>query len=217
MFNLKNTLLFIIGIIIGISSSNLFKGCTGTTIINPIIKVDKPATLEKEVVQIEKVYQQKVDSLDNHSQQLSKELKATAQTLAQVRKRNSILQTQVYGLIDGQQNEIDTIKQLRDCDSLAMTINTLIQSSNEQDSLCEAANINLGTQLSNRDSTLQLKDNQYQELKMIVEKSIAQQEILYHQNKQYQKHFKRQKIKSKVLSAAVLVLSGLTVNYLLQH
>jgi hypothetical protein len=217
MFNLKNSVFLIIGIIIGMSTSQLFNGCNDTPVTIPIVKVDKPTTLEKEVVQIEKAYQQKVEALDSHSQQLSQQLKRTTQTLAQVRKKNTQLQTQVYGLIDGQQNEVDTAEQLQTCASLVATVTALIQSSNEQDSLYEAANSNLSTQLSTKDSTLQLKDNQYKELKLIVEKSIAQQEVLYHQNKQYQKQFIRQKIKSKVLSAAVLVLSGLTANYLLQH
>ena len=217
MTNIKSIFILALGIIIGISFTNLFKGCGNATIPAGTVKNVKPSAIEKQVEKAEEKYQLQIDSLNATSAVLNKQLKVTTQTLTTVKKKNLVLQTQVYDLIDRGQGNTDSIQIMNDCDSLKTKVVELIQSGNEKDSLYEDANANLDAQLKNKDSTIQVKDTEYQTLKTSFKESLSQQQILYDQNKGYQKQFKRQKVKSKLLSAALLIISGAAVNYLIYH
>ena len=217
MTNIKSIFILALGIIIGISFTNLFKGCGNGTVPPVTVKNIKPSAIEKQVEKAEEKYQLQIDSLNATSIALNKQLKVTVQTLTTVKKKNLVLQTQVYDLIDRGQGNTDTLQMMNDCDSLKTKVVELIQSGNEKDSVYEDANANLDAQLKNKDSTIQVKDAEYQTLKTSFKESLSQQQILYDQNKGYQKQFKRQKVKSKLLSAALLIISGAAVNYLIRH
>lgn len=217
MTNIKSIFILALGIIIGISFTNLFKGCGNGTVPIATVKNVKPSAIEKQAEKAEEKYQLQIDSLNATSVALNKQLKVTTQTLTTVKKKNLVLQTQVYDLIDRGQGNTDSLQIINDCDSLKTKVVELIQSGNEKDSLYEDANANLDAQLKNKDSTIQVKDIEYQTLKTSFKESLSQQQILYDQNKGYQKQFKRQKVKSKLLSAALLIISGAAVNYLIHH
>ena len=217
MTNIKSIFILALGIIIGISFTNLFKGCGNETVRDVTIKNIKPSAIEKQAEKAEEKYQLQIDSLNATSIALNKQLKVTTQTLTTVKKKNLVLQTQVYDLIDRQGASTDPIQTMNDCDSLKTKVVELIQSGNEKDSLYEDANANLDAQLKNKDSTIQIAAIQYQTLKTSFKESLSQQQVLYDQNKSYQKQFKRQKVKSKLLSAALLIISGAAVNYLIHH
>jgi hypothetical protein len=217
MTNIKLIFVLALGIIIGISFTNLFKGCGSGSVPDLTVNNVKPAAIEKEAVKAEEKYQLQIDSLNATSIALNKQLKVTTQTLTTVKKKSLVLQTQVYDLIDRGQGNTDSLQLINDCDSLKTKVVELIESGNEKDSLYEDANANLDKQLKNKDSTIQVKDTEYQSLKISFKESLSQQQILYDQNKGYQKQFKRQKVKSKLLSAAVLILSGVAANYFIHH
>ena len=217
MTNIKSIFILDLGIIIGISFTNLFKGCNNGTVPDLTVKNIPPSAIEKQVEKAEEKYQLQVDSLNATSIVLNKELKATTETLTTVKKKNLVLQTQVYDLIDRQGANTDPIQTMNDCDSLKTKVVALIESNNEKDSLYEDANANQEKQLKNKDSTIQIGAIQYQTLKTSFKESLSQQQVLFDQNKGYQKQFKRQKVKSKLLSAAVLILSGVAVNYLIHR
>ena len=217
MNNIKSILILTVGIIIGISFTNLFKGCGKEA--NPIttVKNVKPSVIEKHVAEAEQKFQQKIDSLNATSNQLNMQLTSTKKTLTAAKNKNLILQTQVYDLIDKPNTNTDTSNTDSNCDSLEIKVVELIHSNNEKDNLYEDINANMEAQVKNKDSTIQVKDVQYQTLKSSFTESIAQQQSLYDQNKSYQKQFKRQKVKSKLLTAALLILSGVAANYLIHH
>jgi hypothetical protein len=98
-----------------------------------------------------------------------------------------------------------------------VTVEQLMQSSSEKDSLYEIAASNLEDQIKNKDSTISLKDKQYNEVKTAFSKSIENSNGLLSQNKLLSKQVKRQKFKSKVLSAALFVLTGAAANYIIHH
>lgn len=212
--NIKTIAVLVIGIIIGISFSNLFKGCNDTVTQT---KIFKPETLKNQSVKVDEIYQHQIDSLQVSSNGLAKKLAGTKQILSQVSKKNKLLQMQVYELIDRTPVNADTIQIQSNCDSLKVTVAELLQSDDLKDSLFTDVNNNLETQIKNKDSTLMIKDMELHAMRISLDQSITEQQFLYDKNKTYQKQFKRQKVKSKLLSVGALILSGMAAAYLIQQ
>ena len=212
--NIKTIAVLVIGIIIGISFSNLFKGCNDTVTQT---KIFKPETLKNQSVKVDEIYQHQIDSLQVSSNGLAKKLAGTKQILSQVSKKNKLLQMQVYELIDKTPVNADTIQIQSNCDSLKVTVAELLQSDDLKDSLFTDVNNNLETQIKNKDSTLMIKDMELHAMRISLDQSITEQQFLYDKNKTYQKQFKRQKVKSKLLSVGALILSGMAAAYLIQQ
>jgi hypothetical protein len=218
MKHLKSILFLVIGIAIGISFCKLFSGNSSHIVPSKAVAVNSVTTLEKKVLATEKLFFQKTDSLTMQERILSLQLSFTKSLLEKAKKKNLVLQTQVYGLIDKiALTKTDSSEVSEGCDSLAVKVVALIQNGNEKDSLYEVSAVTQQEQLKNKDSTIALHQHQYQSLKSSFDISQWQQKFLADQNSQYRKQYKRQKLKQKLLSLGVIVLSGLTTNYLLHH
>jgi regulator of replication initiation timing len=175
--------------------------------------------LKKEVAKSEISYSKAVDSLKVQSVKLLSDLSDTKKELSRAKQKNYSLQLTVYDLID-KQSETKTVGGVENnngCDSLIVTVEKLMQSSTEKDSLYEKTTVNLEDQLKNKDSTITLKEKQYGDIKSAFTKSIETSNEVSAQNKLLTKQVKRQKFKSKVLSAATLILTGAATNYLIHH
>lgn len=204
-----------IGTTIGICLSVLFQGC-GHDVNNVTDKpAIKPAVIQKQAQANEQHYQQKIDSLSASSLQLEKQLATTRVSLEKAKKKNTVLQTQIYDLLDKQ--PIDTIERLADCDSLAIKVCDLMTANHQKDSLQEVETTTLEQEIKNKDSTIATQQDAYQSLKQSFDQSIQEQQTLYEQNTQYKKQIKRQKFKSKLASIGLIILSGITANYLIHH
>ena len=227
MNNLKIIFALLVGVVFGIGFNSLFSGCNNTSSKNFTISTLKPSILQKQVATTEKKYELQIDSLKQHSVDLSKNLKTTNQHLDKAKEKNFMLQMQVYDLIDSKKADevdkvngvgnVETENSFNDCDSLQSTVLNLLENNKEKDSLYEVVSTNLSTQIRNKDSTLLIQENKYTDLRQLFDTSIAQQQILYDQNKSLVKHVKRQRIKRKFISVAAIVLSGITANYLIKH
>ena len=217
MINLKTILTLVVGVLIGISFTKLFQSSSKEILPVASIKKLNPSVLEKQTVKATQGYQQQIDSLNVNSNALNKQLENTKQILATVKKKNIILQTQVYDLIDNKKNGNDTLQDDKNCAALENKVLELMQSSNEKDSLCETVATVLETQVKNKDSTLLIEGLKFITLQTAFNESLSQQGILYEQNKSYQKQFNRQKLKGKLLSVGVLIVAGLLANQLILH
>jgi hypothetical protein len=185
--------------------------------LTPLAKVS--TELKKEVTKAEVNYSKTFDSLKTRSVKLQSELTDTKTELSRAKQKNYSLQLTIYDLIDKQAEgkQRDNADMNDNCDSLIVTVEQLMQSSSEKDSLYEKATSNLENQLKNRDSTITLKEKQYVEIKSAFTKSIENSNELTSQNKAFSKQVKRQKFKSKVLSAALFILAGAAANYIIHH
>jgi hypothetical protein len=181
----------------------------------PITKIT--TELKKDVGKSEVNYSKAVDSLKTQRVKLQSELTDTKTELSKAKQKNYSLQLTIYDLIDKQAESKQESNANDNCDSLIVTVEQLMQSSSEKDSLYEKATINLEDQLKNKDSTISLKDKQYNEVKSAFNKSIENSSELTSQNKALTKQVKRQKFKSKVLSAALFILTGAAANYIIHH
>jgi hypothetical protein len=209
---------FVLGVAFGLFVS--FTYCTMRTDASPSKPATKIATeLKKEVAKSEVNYTKTVDSLKVQSVKLQSELTNTKTDLSRAKQKNYSLQLTIYALIDKQaeNKKISGLYTDNSCDSLIVTVEELMQSSSEKDSLYEQATINLEHQLKNKDSIIALKEKQHIEIKSAFDKSIESSNELSSQNKVLTKQVKRQKFKSKVLSAALFILTGAAANYIIHH
>lgn len=209
---------FVIGVIVGIAISFLF--CTSlnnTPSTKPIANVT--TELKKEVAKSEVNYSKAVDSLRKQSVKLQSELTDTKTELSRAKQKNYSLQLTIYDLIDRQADSKQALigEPNNNCDSLIVTVEQFMQSSSEKDSLYEKVTLNLEDQVRNKDSTLAIKDKQYMEVKMAFDKSLQSSNEVLALNKQLNKHVKRQKFKSKILTAALFILTGAAANCIIHH
>ena len=218
MKNLKSILFLVIGITIGFSFCYFFSGSGTPSIPSKPVADLSVKELENRVEKKEKLFQQKTDSLNVHEMILSLQLTATKSALEKVKKKNLVLQTQVFTLVDRIETaKADSLYGNTGCDSLQTKVVELIKSDNEKDSLYESTTVNLEEQIKNKDSLIAIHQQQYQSLKSSFDLGILQQKLLADQNSQYRKQVRRQKFKQKLLSFGMIVLSGITTSYLLNH
>lgn len=193
----------------GISFSNLFSGCDEA---NPpsIVSVKKlnPKVIRSEEQKSEVGYIKKLDSLNANCNKLTGQLAITRHSLSSAKQTNLVLQDQIFQILDDKNNTTDSAAASRDCDSLAGKVTGLIQNENIKDSLYEDAAQNLQLQLQNKDSSLNLKDQQYQNLKTFFDKSLDDQDTLYKANRALEKQYKRQRFKTRLLWLGSIILSG---------
>ena len=216
-FKVTAIIFLLVGLTIGICLSVLFQGC-GHDAENVTNKPTlQPSAIQKQVQVNEQHYQQKIDSLSASSQQLEKQLATTRVSLEKAKKRNTELQRQVYELLDKPTAVTDTAEVLADCDSLKVKVEDLIASSNEKDSLQDVQTQNLQQQIKVKDSTIETQQADYQSLKSSFNQSLQEQQTLLDQNNAFKKEIKRHKLKSKLASIGLIILSGITVGSLIHH
>jgi hypothetical protein len=208
---------FLLGVAFGLFVS--FMWCTMLSDVPPTKPVAKTTNeLKKDVAKSELSYIKAVDSLKVQSVKLQSDLSDTKKELSRAKQRNYSLQLTVYDLIDKQSTKKGGgIENNTGCDSLIVTVEELMQSSSEKDSLYDKTTDNLEGQLKNKDSTITLKEKQYGDIKSAFTKSIESSNEVLAQNKLLTKQVRTQKFKSKVLSAGILILTGAATNYIIHH
>lgn len=210
-------IVFTLGLLLGLFYSFMYRTLSVDP-VKPSVSKKSVVEIKKEVSQSEVVYAKHIDSLKKKNTKLEQELVGTKKTLTEVKQQNQSLKVQVYALIDRVRETSPKIEsRVSSCDSLITTIEYLMLSNVEKDSLYEVVELNLEEQLKNKDSTIVLKEDQYKSLKASFEKSLSNQQQLIDENKLLGRHVKKQKLKGKILSAAILIISGAAVNHFLQH
>ena len=210
-------IVFTLGLLLGLFYSFMYR-TLHVDPVKPSVSKKSIVEIKKEVTQSEIVYTRNMDLLKKKNIKLEEELTGTKKTLAAVKQQNQSLKVQVYSLIDRVKEPSLQITAIdSSCDSLITTVEYLMQSNTEKDSLYEITALNLEEQLKNKDSTVALKDDQYKNLKTSFEKSLSSQQQLIDENKLLGRQVKKQKLKSKFLSAAILIISGAAASHFLQH
>lgn len=210
--------IFALGLLLGLFFSFMWSTLTIDTDL-PTVSKKSPVALQKEVAKSEVNYAKNYDSLKNYNDKLNTELNGTRGALQIAKRKNASLQNEVFDLIEKRFDNAASDTTLNDssCDSLIVTVEKLMQSSTEKDSLYETVTVNLESQVKNKDSTIVLKERQYQDIKSAFNESIDSQQALTDQNKFLHKQVKKQKFKSKFLSAALFIFAGVATNHLIQH
>lgn len=210
-----NLLLFAIGLVLGLYLSFMYCVATHTAAHAPVpaLPVKK---LQKEVAASEKVFAAKLDSLKAENRKLETRVNTAKAALQKAKSNSARLQTKTKNII--QQNlkaQESPYAYDPSCDSLITTAEALMQASVEKDSLYEGVVKDIEAQVANRDSTISLLHERHHFLTTAFEKSIQSLALVQKENTVLTKAARRQKIKSKVFSAALFILSGAAAGYLL--
>lgn len=202
-----------VGFALGFYICSLFNGCGRRTAPVPQITIEKPEKIQKQVAAVQAGYQSRIDSLDAAQKKLQSTLQTTQAALAQAKKKNLVLQTQIYDLLD-RPASADTATMIADCDSLKGKVQDLVTNSNAKDSLYEDATTNLELQVRNKDSTIQVQQEEYQALKASLNQSLGQQQWLQLENTALQKTVRHQKFKGTLKTIGLAIAAVLATHYL---
>ena len=209
---IKPTIYIVLGIIIGIAITTLFTTGNPSTQITAITKPSLPKEqTSKKVIH----FQKKVDSLGSLAKDLDKKLTANKAALAIAKNKTLVLETQLVAAKEKEivsNNETEAINSPHEENVLTQ----FIEANNNKDSLYETIDSTRILQLQNKDASLVVKDSMYQALKLSFDESLAEQQVLYTQNKLLRRQVSRQKLKGKLVSAAVLIISASAVRYLMK-
>lgn len=217
MNNLKLIFTLLVGIVFGIGFNSLFSGNAADPVKQSDIGIVRPKILDKEVKAANQQIAWQVDSLKQHSRLLNQDLQNNKLQVARAKKQDLLLRVELQSLATSTNHYADPIEQNNDCDSLQHKILLLLDSDSLKDNLQEMLSVQQDNQIKNKDSTIELLTNQTQQLKLSFDESIHNQEILYSQNRLYEKQFKRQKIKRKLKATVTVIAAGLAGYYLLTH
>ena len=209
---LKPTIYIVVGIIIGIAFCKLF---TSTSVSSPTNLITKPSLLKAEASKTATHFQQKVDSLNAIARNLLGKINSSKTDLALAKNKTLVLQTQ---LVAAKEKEVtkNSEREILICPEENL-LTQFIEASTYKDSLYETIDSTRVQQLQNKDVALEVKDSMYNALKQSFDLSLSQQELLFIQNKSLHKQINRQKLKSKIVSAVILLVSASAANYLLKH
>jgi hypothetical protein len=211
-------LLLIIGSIIGISLTMLFSSCPAPPLSPEKSVIISTDNQEKKVLENERTFQQKTDSLNALEKNLSKKLNNSKKALEKARKNNYSLQARVL-MLAGNTQCIGT-SGYSDTDfpnKIKTEVENLVHAQSEKDSLQDNITEMMGEQLNNRQATINQQEQQYLSLKTSFNNSLVQQKLLEEQNEQWKKQFKRQKVKKKLKIVGTIILSALAFRYLMKY
>lgn len=215
-----NILCCAVGVLCGLFLGLMYGAATFSNNLLPVsVSVPVPKELQKEVKHFETSYAKSFDTLKKESDKLTSELTASKSELQKAKQRSMALQGQVYSLLDSrfEKQQADTTTATTPCDTLANEVVELMEAAAQKDTLYEQVTANLEEQVKTKDTTIGLKDAQYADLKTVFEKSINNQQFLQEQNTQLTKEYKKQKVKSKLLSAILFAVSGAAATYFIHH
>ncbi|MES1221846.1 MAG: hypothetical protein ABUT20_40485 [Bacteroidota bacterium] len=125
------------------------------------------------------------------------------------------MQTQIYGLINN--DGTDSATRLTGYDSLKTKLVMLLQNDDAKDSLHNIIAGYWEEKDQDKDSMLQTQQLQYSIMNAAWNKSLQQEKALSTQNNRLQKQTRKQKTKSKLAAAGILIIAGFTAHYLLMH
>jgi len=207
-------------LIIGIISSLLLVSVSKTVQIAvpgkstlPLIAVK---TQKKQADNNKAVFQKKIDALNRLGHTLSLQLTGTKAALEKAKKKNELLQVQVFSLANKRQDTA-TESVSNECRTLKSKVVELILSGNKKDSLYDDVVINIEQQLKNKDTIIVIQEEKYQSLIASFQTSLVQQERLTDQNNQYRKQLKRQQRKQKLAAVGILIIAALTTHSLIRN
>lgn len=172
--------------------------------------------MQEQVNFIEYRYKAQVSYWKRKNNHLMKQIENTESALNQSKKNINSLQGRIQRLITDGKVLKDTIEIITNCDSLKEQVTQFISETETRDSLCDSEIVDLKTVIQNKDSALAISEKSLVLIKQAADSSLMAQRALADKLQLADKKRKRENIKSKILSAAVFILSGVTATLLLQ-
>ena len=209
----KPTIYIVLGIVIGIAFAKLF---TATTPCLETTAITKPSLLKEETSKKAIHFQKKVDSLNLVAKDIDNKLTNKKTALAISKNKTPVLQTQLLAAnerVIGSDGETEVLN----CSPEENLLAEFIQANDNKDSLYETIDSTRIVQLQNKDASLEVKYNMYHALEQSFNYNLSQQELLFTQNKLLRKQITRQKLKGKIVSAVILIVSASAAHFLIKQ
>ena len=128
------------------------------------------------------------------------------------------LEDKVSALASKAKKEPDTLKRkVSDLDSLGIEASVLVSQEAERDSLCEGEVSDLNALVGEKDSALADCQSTYISMKQVADSSLQQQQNALTEIKGLNKQLKRKAVQSRLLSAGLLILTGVAATLYLSH
>lgn len=184
--------------------------------------------LSKEVATIEKNYQNRIVVLQTRNSELQQKLTTTQSSLEQAKQ--SVKQKE--GAVKKLAQANNTLKRKRsienynipffdeppcNCDSLKIEVVEYINENHRKDSLYEIQLSTMDSVVVVKDSIVHTTEGLYNSLHQIYDKAIAAQQVLQNENHVLKKKEKRRKVKNKIITAGLMILTGTAANFLLRR
>lgn len=216
MNRIINIICLAVGLLIGANSSNFFKHDQPQKPV-AATEAQSPDAIKSRSIEVEAHYQGQMDSLEHTNDALINQVTKAKSELREAKQDNKTLHDLVDTLIADAGKTTDTAQKLIACDSLQSTVVDLMASSSKKDSLYEQLTGTLQAQIAGKDSSLIVRQQAYNALKLSFDNSLAQQDLLSTQNHQFEKQLNQMKVKNKLLSTGLLIVSGIAVYGILKH
>jgi hypothetical protein len=181
--------------------------------------VDNTATIKKELAEKEALHQTKITELENANQKLHKDLSIVKEELASIKSKTKKREATIKKMIEpkgmsakellakvARPDSVDN--SLIPCDSLVHEVSQYIEESAIKDSLYDSQIAKLDSTIAIKDSIIRLDKEMNIQLSNTVSNLLNQHEILFKENKTLRKQFKRQKLKNKLVSVGLMILSA---------
>lgn len=216
----------ILGVLVGVLVSLLLD-----LSYNDLLSTSPPDNTEvvrKEMAAKETVHLTKISELEKKTEKLSEELKSAQAQLSTIKSKTREREKTIKKMIEpkglpakellervNKSVAVDT--SLSPCDSLTQEVTGYIEENALKNSLYESQINTLDSIVAVKDSVIQLKTGLHKDLTVLFEQSLDKQDVLAKENLQLRKQFKRQKLKSKLITVGLMILSGTAANYLLRR
>jgi hypothetical protein len=141
-----------------------------------------------------------------------KQLAKTDTALSKAKQKQTLLQAKLEENLACNEDDCDSSC----CDSVQEDVKEYIDATVERDSLCDEEISELKEIVQTKDSALNDCNESFLLLKQTTDSSIVMQTHLVEQLKLADKELRKKNLKSKILSSAVLVLSGATAILILK-
>lgn len=209
----------LIGLVVGICLMLVLRGCgkNSTENAGPIIP---PKQIVKEAEKSETEYKEKIAKLEAESQELNKQLVDLRVELSALKSKTKSREATIKKMIEpkgypakdlagtGRSGSLPIDSSLSPCDSLAREVTTYIAENIQKDSLYEAQAVKQDSIITIKDSVIAATVKVHEDFKVLLAKSVDQQQVLYGENKSLKKQLKRQKFRSTLKTLGFIVLSG---------
>lgn len=183
----------------------------------PVIAKVEMKNTQMQEQKINNDFQKGMKQLLRENDSLQFLVKTTKELLLQSRQKVFALQDKVTGLAQKEKIETDTIEKIVLCDSLQNEVESLIEQSNARDSLCDNTVTNLTEILGSKDTAIAICNQSYLGMKTLLDNSLAQEKDLTYELNSMNKKLKRKTVGNRILSAGLLVLTGITTTLFLQR
>jgi hypothetical protein len=150
-----------------------------------------------------------MDSLGQINQKLRSEAVSTQSAILKVKQENRSLKQTINDLLTIHYTATDTTAKLQNCDSLAVTLQEVIEFDSKKDSIYDNFIGNLERQLSIQDSVIDLQHFVNDSLQSTHRNLLDEHSALIAENAEQRKIIKRQKRGKGLLGVVVAAVAGL--------